>query len=117
MLVNEKKQPGLARLIKDIKKLNNRKYQNYFKEKLGHIRRLENELKFVEDLTPDEFKDYLREHCPNIKGKHSFVQYVFFWEAHYQRQILNVVNFLKGKNKCQDHTALQQTERLLCLAK
>src|SRR4030042_1183542 len=101
---------SIARIEFEIKKLNDEKYAGYFEEKHGNIERLEKELNHISTLTPQQWRDYRNAYCPKIKTRHGLAVEIFYWQAHYKKQILNVISYLKEQRQCQIHTGLPRRE-------
>lgn len=115
MIADEIKRPVLSNLIKKIEELNNKAYEPYFKEKLGHIARLENELKLIQGSNPAEFLVYATEHCPQIKTKYALIHEIFYRQEFYAKQIAATIKNLESRSKCQNHTDARQRDLLLSL--
>ena len=103
---------ALQELVCEIEQLNDSHYADYFKKKLNHIERLEQELSFVGKLFPAEWRKYKQEHCPLIRGKDGLVHEIFYWQQHYVKQIKNVLKHLKENSKWQIQAEEHQVDRL-----
>lgn len=90
----------LQRLVENIKQLDDKAYNGYFEEKLNNLYRLEEELRYIESLTPLQWREYRIVHCLRIRSRHSLACEIFYWQHHYLKQVSSTIRYLKELKQC-----------------